>query len=164
MENLVWILYVGILAIFLLGIAIYVGINEIRLNKEIEKIDEELYRFLYNFKEITSEDFLYLRKGYSGNNYLSNEYNVPGIYILNNNTENICYVGQGKKVFTRVNAHFTGNGNGDVYADYKYGSAFTVRIVTLESTNYTSLNELEREYIRLFDSYENGYNRTRGNN
>ena len=30
-------------------------------------------------------------------------------------------MGQGKAVLDRVNHHFSGRGNGDVYADYKYG-------------------------------------------
>lgn len=33
-------------------------------------------------------------------------------------------MGQGKAVLDRVNHHFSGRGNGDVYADYKYGDFF----------------------------------------
>ena len=35
-------------------------------------------------------------------------------------------MGQGKAVLDRVNHHFSGRGNGDVYADYKYGDFFTI--------------------------------------
>jgi len=86
-----------------------------------------------------------------------------GIYIFKNRSKNMYYIGQGKKVLSRVNNHLSGRGNGDVYADYKYGDTFTLQIVPLESTNYTNLNDLEREYIRLLDAYNTGYNRTRGN-
>ena len=35
-------------------------------------------------------------------------------------------------IFDRVNAHFTGKGNGDVYADYKYGDEFIIKMISLE--------------------------------
>lgn len=73
------------------------------------------------------------------------------------------YVGQGKKVFQRVNNHFTGHGNGDVYADYKYGDKFTIKMIALENSGFTTLNELERNTIAPYDAYAKGYNKTRGN-
>ena len=63
----------------------------------------------------------------------------------------------------RVNAHFTGHGNGDVYADWKYGDEFTIRIIRLEDSGYSSLNALERDTIASYSAYYKGYNKTRGN-
>ena len=53
------------------------------------------------------------------------------------------YVGQGKQVLNRVKAHFTGQGNGDVYADYKYGDEFTIKMISLDNSGFDTLNELE---------------------
>lgn len=71
--------------------------------------------------------------------------------------------GRGKKVFQRVNNHFTGHGNGDVYADYKYGDNFTIKMIALENSGFSTLNELERNAIMAYDAYSQGYNKTRGN-
>lgn len=95
--------------------------------------------------------------------YYSLTLNFAGVYILFNSTKNMYYVGQGKEVLNRVNAHFTGKGNGDVYADYKYGDKFTIKIISLEKSGYLSLNELERHTIMTYDSFASGYNKTRGN-
>ena len=66
-------------------------------------------------------------------------------------------------IFDRVNAHFTGKGNGDVYADYKYGDEFTIKMISLEKSGYRSLNELERHTIMTYNAFSKGYNKTRGN-
>lgn len=73
------------------------------------------------------------------------------------------YVGQGQQVLNRVNAHFTGKGNGDVYADYRYGDYFTIKMIALENSGFSTLNELERNTISTYNSFAAGYNKTRGN-
>lgn len=73
------------------------------------------------------------------------------------------YVGQGKKVFQRVNNHFTGHGNGDVYSDYKYGDNFTIKMIRLKGSGFKTLNELERCTISKYNAFSKGYNKTRGN-
>ncbi len=92
-----------------------------------------------------------------------NERNSCGVYILFNKTKNKCYVGQSKKIFYRIINHFSGRGNHDVYYDYHHGDTFTIKIIPLIKSNYTSLNKLERHTIMTFKSYRNGYNKTRGN-
>ena len=87
----------------------------------------------------------------------------PGVYILYNKTKNMYYVGQAQYIFDRVNAHFTGKGNGYVYADYKYGDEFTIKMISLQKSGYVSLNELERHTIMVYDAFSKGYNKTRGN-
>lgn len=86
-----------------------------------------------------------------------------GVYVLHNKTKGMHYVGQSIKVIDRVGQHFTGYGNGDVYADFKYGDEFEISTVSLADSGYGSLNDLERETIAAYDSYEKGYNRTAGN-
>lgn len=90
-------------------------------------------------------------------------FNISGIYVLHNTTKNKYYVGQGKKVIDRVNQHFNGKGNGDIYVDYRNGDRWTIQIIDLKSSPYNNLNELERNAIETYDAYERGYNKTRGN-
>lgn len=129
----------------------------------IKQINEELKEFLFSTRELTPVEFNDLRTQKKGNTYISKAYNIPGVYILENHSDNMFYVGQGKKVLDRVHSHFSGRGNGDVYADFKYGAKFTIKIIPLQQTNYTNLNDLEREYIRLLGAYTYGYNKNRGN-
>lgn len=71
--------------------------------------------------------------------------------------ENV-YIGQSVNVHQRVHNHFTGHGNGDVYADKKNGKILYVRFVY--SDRY-SLNENEIRLIDLYNAQES-YNRTAG--
>ena len=86
-----------------------------------------------------------------------------GVYVLHNLTKDMYYVGQSIKVIDRVGQHLTGHGNGDVYADFKYGDEFEVSTLSLVGSGYASLNDLERETIAAYDAYDHGYNRTAGN-
>jgi len=115
--------------------------------------------------EITPEKFFKLRSMSAGKSrkFLSSKYNFSGVYILFNKTKNMYYVGQGQNVFERVNRHFTGKGNGDVYADFKYGDKFTIRMIELKYSGFNDLNELERRTIEIYDAYSSGYNKTHGN-
>ena len=62
-----------------------------------------------------------------------------------------------------MNGHFTGHGNVGVYADYKYGDDFTIKMIALENSGFSKLNELERNVISTYNAYASGYNKTRGN-
>lgn len=86
-----------------------------------------------------------------------------GIYVIHNLTKGMYYVGQSTRVVGRVSQHFCGRGNGDVYADYKYGDEFEISLVSLRESGYESLDALERDAIKAYDAYGHGYNRTRGN-
>ena len=86
-----------------------------------------------------------------------------GVYVLHNKTKGMYYVGQSVRVIDRVGQHLTGHGNGDVYADFKYGDEFEVSTVSLAESGYGSLNDLERDTIAAYDAYNSGYNRTPGN-
>ena len=86
-----------------------------------------------------------------------------GIYVIHNKTKDKYYVGQSVRVVGRVRQHLMGRGNGDVYADYKYGDKSEINIVSLRESGYDSLDALERDTIEAYDAYTKGYNRTRGN-
>ena len=128
---------------------------------------KEKIRSLANSEiEITPEQFLSLRRqsaGRKGNQHISTTMDFAGVYIIYNKSKNKYYVGQGKRVFKRVNDHFTGHGNGDVYADYKYGDKFTIKMISLAKSGCSSLNELERNAKMTNGANKTGHNRTRGN-
>ena len=135
-------------------------------NRYIKEINQKITKLSNNEIELSVSDFLRMRNqtfgGQGSPQYVKNK-QFPGVYILYNKTKNMYYVGQAQYIFDRVNAHFTGKGNGDVYADYKYGDEFTVKMISLEKSGYKSLNELERHTIMVYDAFSKGYNKTRGN-
>lgn len=109
-----------------------------------------------NFNSMTPEHFFKLRKSIQGD--------MVGVYIIYNKNRKMYYVGQATRLFFRVNQHFTGHGNGDVYGDYKRGGdKFTIQLVPLVNSGYYDLDKLEKDLIAKYDSYNNGYNKTSGN-
>ena len=119
-----------------------------------------------NSLEVTPEEFFRLRnkkKAFNNRKNISTDMDFAGIYIIYNKTRNMYYIGQSKNVFKRVNSHFTGKGNGDVYADYKYGNQFTISMIALEGSGFSTLNALEKNAISTYNAYSKGYNKTKGN-
>lgn len=90
-------------------------------------------------------------------------FDKPGVYIIHNETKRMYYVGQSVRLSSRLKDHFSGHGNPDVYADYKYGNKFRIRWIFLDGSEFTDLNFMERYYIKQYNSFENGYNKTAGN-
>lgn len=130
------------------------------------KINDQIERLASGVEELTPEEFFKLRNhsfGGQGRPSYARTKNFAGVYILFNKTKNMYYVGQAQKILDRVNNHFTGKGNGDVYADYKYGDEFTIKMLALEGSGFSSLNELERHTISKYNAFSKGYNKTRGN-
>lgn len=148
-----------ICVVLTIGLCVFVAIKKAIIRKKITGLAN-------NTLEMSPEEFMKMRKtsfGGRGRPSYALTQNFAGVYILYNKTKNMYYVGQGKEVLNRVNAHFTGKGNGDVYADYKYGDIFTIKMIALSTSGFSSLNELERNTIMTYNSYANGYNKTRGN-
>lgn len=117
-----------------------------------------------NAVEMSPEEFFRMRNRREGSRkYVSGKYDFAGVYILYNKTRNLYYVGQAQSVLGRINQHLTGHGNGDVYADFKYGDRFTVTAIRLRGSGFGTLNELERHAISVYKAYSRGYNKTRGN-
>lgn len=111
-------------------------------------------------KTLSLRQFFDLREQYRGR---MKAVDFVGVYIIYNQSKKMYYVGQSIHVLSRVNAHFTGKGNGDVYADYKYGDRFVIRLVKLRGSGYSRLDDLERELIEMYHCCEKGYNRKKGN-
>ncbi len=153
-ESFIWIYIVLVILASIIPI-----FRTINIKKKIKELAN-------NALEITPRKFFEIRNasnGGRGRKHISTQNDFSGVYILYNHTKNMYYVGQAKKVFQRVNNHFTGHGNGDVYADYKYGDDFTIKMIALENSGFSTLNELERNTITTYNAYSKGYNRTRGN-
>lgn len=154
--------------IMLILFIIVIVLTERSLRKEREYkeyLRQKILNLVNNNTEVTPEEFFELRNAKIGKSKSieGKRYNFPGVYVIHNQTKNMYYVGQGKKVLDRVNSHFTGKGNGDVYADYKYNDRFEISIIPFNNSGFSSLNELEKLAIKTYNAYTNGYNKTRGN-
>ncbi|MBQ6367492.1 MAG: GIY-YIG nuclease family protein [Erysipelotrichaceae bacterium] len=150
-------LYVLIL-IFVLYLIIWIVVIAVKKTK-IKNLSN-------NSLELSPKEFLNLRKStLKGRGKYSSKIadDYVGVYIIYNETKNMYYVGQAKKVMQRVNAHFTGHGNGDVYADYKFGDKFTIKTIAFNTSGYNSLDKLEKDTIEAYSAFSRGYNKTRGN-
>lgn len=92
----------------------------------------------------------------------------PGCYIIRIFEDEVedddfsnyieIYIGQSINICQRVHNHLNGKGNGDVYADYKYGMHLYVQLIPCDIED---MNDLERQLIRKYHATES-YNKTRG--
>lgn len=94
----------------------------------------------------SAEEFMAQRKS------LTQQGEITGIFIVHNATKDLYYVGQSAKAIDRAAIQFLGRGNCDVYADYKYGDSFSVRIIPLSESGYESLNEPKRTAIQALEA------------
>lgn len=147
-------LYIFLLSIVILIFALLKGRKTRKRIKELASTDSGLFS---ESGALTAQSFLSLEPSFLAENEFT------GVYILHNTSKDLYYVGQSVRVFSRVKQHFTGHGNGDVYADFKYGDSFTIKTIPLAGSGYQSLNDLERDAIEAFDAYSKGYNMTKGN-
>lgn len=132
----------------------YYIINNFRKHENM-RIQQNFNHFLEGSETVSPKEFFELRKKQNGD--------IVGVYIIYNKTKNLYYVGQAKKLFSRIYQHFTGHGNGDVYADYKYGDEFVIKIVRLTISGYDDIDLLEKDLIKRYNAYSHGYNKTSGN-
>lgn len=85
--------------------------------------------------------------------------NVMGLYVLHNRAKNLYYVGQRAGDIARAAAQLLGRGNKDVYAGYKHGDEFSVRIIPLEGIGYSNLGDFKRTALQAFVATNNMYGR-----
>lgn len=103
------------------------------------------------------------------NDCIRSQFSVSGCYliliadkkstsstILQNYSD--VYAGQSVNIANRVYQHFTGHGNGDVYADIKYGKNVFVKLFPCAKSE---MNNLECTLIERFNGLQS-YNRTAG--
>lgn len=89
-----------------------------------------------------------------------------GVYIIWNKTKNIYYVGQSKNLYKRIfTQHFsisTADVKNVIFAkDWYDSNEFLYKIFFCETKD--ELDNLEKKYIEIYDSFKNGYNSTNGN-
>lgn len=158
--------FVWIIIIVLIINAILPIFYRIRQIYKEKKINKKIELLAAGVEEMTPKRFFEMRNYSSGGRgrakYALSK-NFKGVYIIHNKTKDLYYVGQAQKILDRVNSHFTGKGNGDVYADYKYGDEFTIRMIALKNSDYKTLNSLERDTIKKYNAVTKGYNKQQGN-
>lgn len=98
----------------------------------------------------SAEEFMSQRKA------LTQQGEITGIFIVHNASKDLYYVGHSTKAIDRAAIQFLGRGNCDVYADYKYGDSFSVRIIPLLGSGYESLNEFKRAAIQALETADEG--------
>ena len=145
--------------------------NELMINTYKEKLAEftvkkQIYQSemdnINNYsREMSPEELLEIRSEVLKRD--SGLHDFTGIYILENKTVDKFYVGQSISLFKRSGAHFTGDGNKDIYEDYSNGEIWTVRLIALADSGFKSINALEKHFIEYYHSTYNGYNKTIGN-
>lgn len=112
-------------------------------------------------REMSPEELLQIRSEAMRKG--SELHDFTGIYVLENKTVDKFYVGQSISLLKRSGAHFTGDGNKDIYEDYSNGEIWTVRLIALADSGFKSINALEKHFIEYYHSTYNGYNKTIGN-
>lgn len=128
------------IVVCVLGLAVVaICVGDARARDERRRWLAEKRAIVEGATPLTPEQFFKLRDGYKGH---LQDFDFMGCYVLRNLANGMCYVGQAKHVPQRVNAHFTGKGNGDVYADYRYGNPFEIRMVDVMATGYRRLDDL----------------------
>ena len=92
---------------------------------------------------------------------------TSGIYKIENLVNGKCYIGQAENLHRRINAHINGL-NGDCHfndhlqrAWDKYGSD-SFSFCVLEECDIEELDDKEIYYIRLYNAYSSGYNKSTG--
>ncbi len=121
-----------LLAEIILGIAciialLYAFISIPIQNRIAKKKNAEFRKRIECGSKINAKEFL---AGFYPNDF-------EGAYVLHNLNNDFYYVGQSINVVHRVKQHFTGKGNGDVYADFKYNNEFEIIFVPLATSDYS---------------------------
>lgn len=130
--------------------------QQIRNQKELEPTElrhrkETPAQTQIKSKTITLETFFLIRqrstKRYNARIPSLSSETFTGVYILHNKTKNKHYVGQAGDILDRINQHFTGRGNEDIYIDYLQGDKWSIELHALDETNFSTLNALEKHLI-----------------
>lgn len=138
--------------------------QQIAFNENLIKSLE--YKLFHQNTAPTSDEWLDLRKTLT--NYHNQYDDVKGIYIIHNTTKNKYYVGQSKNIGKRIfRQHFNAIENdvkNIIFAkDWYNNDDFKFKVI-IYGDKETNLDNLEKEYIFKYDAFNNGYNKTGGNN
>jgi len=76
------------------------------------------------------------------------ELDFEGLYLIKNKSKKRYYLGKGANVFRKVDRHFRGYGNQDIFADYEKKNRFVVCFMRLENSGYETLSDYEKSIIQ----------------
>lgn len=170
MVSILSMISIGSVGIIYLSIVVLICVvTGIVQHKRREKIRKEIYSSSFlHYKDFEKRWLHATGIGKFGNRDGFKYQDGPGCYIITIYSnpvtdENWCkyeniYIGQSVRVCQRVHNHFNGKGNGDVYADIKYGKWVYVRFVRCEEHK---MNDKEKELISVFNATKS-YNKTKG--
>lgn len=140
-----------------------VSFNE-RMNNIIS-FNWNLYRETKNqeIKPYVEDDDGWRDLKHSSNFSFSYLNDKKGVYIIRNKTKDKYYVGQAKSLGVRLNQHFS---NGEVrnvkfVRDWDAGDYFCYKYFLCQTKD--ELDDLEKQKIEEFNSFDGGYNDTGGN-
>lgn len=91
-----------------------------------------------------------------------------GIYCIENLINHKKYIGQSQQIEIRIKRHFRELRKGIHHCVHlqrafdKYGESCFTWSVIRECSENDDLNEIEKYYIEFYDSFNNGYNSTKG--
>lgn len=125
------------------------------------KAKKVLDKILDTNKDVPIEDFLkmYDMRMYDISNKQSDikfmkNVDFEGVYILRNSTQNKCFVGRASKVFKKIERHFTGYGNEEIYSEWRKGNKFYINIIRFENSGYDNINYLERDVKEKYNAFD----------
>ena len=73
------------------------------------------------------------------------ELDFQGLYVIKNLTNKRYYIGRGDKVFRKVDRHFRGYGNQEVFVDYSKKDEFVVSFIKFDDSEYDNMDEFEKK-------------------
>lgn len=128
--------------------------------KKILKAKETLQRMVVDNEEMDIDEFLEMYDtrihdfdSKQDDIKILKQIDFEGVYIIHNCTKDIYLVGKSKKVLRKVDRHFRGYENEDVYADYQNGDTFKIRIIDFERTDYENIDELVKDLTNEYGIY-----------
>lgn len=130
--------------------------------RELKHIENDIYQCLKTNQFVKRNSSNNLYQWYSFPNCKVKE--LCGVYYIYDKLHNKYYIGSSTDIISRVNTHrsnFKNNSDKSVMylANLCHGTKF-IEFGILELCNKKDLSTLERYYIRLADSVNNGWNKT----
>lgn len=138
----------------------------VSVQTQTAKAKETVDRMLSSKEKVTAEEFMqmydlriYDISSKQSDIKMMKNIEFEGVYILHNKSKNKYYVGKGNKIFRKIDRHFRGYGNADIYKDFQRGNKFYVRIIRLKNSGYDNIDILANEISKKYKAYETGYNK-----
>lgn len=129
----------------------------------VEGENEKSYSRLGNFYLLDEEHLKSLYDEAKTFNNKEDAPNVKGVYILYNTKEDKYYVGQAENIKWRMCDHYHKSSPSEFDQIFRANdSDFSKKYVPLYISGFSDLNALETAFIAYFDSFNKGYNKTKG--